>query len=96
MDNIIQFETALFSNLQSEFQKLINAMNKSTNTSTLKKILVLNEQMRLLENMMYELKIDIYSNNTSLNSDIIDDYYKNQDVIDKFKPLMLYYRFLLN
>jgi hypothetical protein len=99
MDNIIQFERALFSNLQSEFQKLLNAMNKSTNTSTLKKILVLNEQMRLLENMMYELKIDIYSNNTSLNSynkELLDDHSKNQDVIDKFKPLMLYYRFLLN
>ena len=99
MENIVHFEIALFSNLQSEFQKLINVLKKSTNTNTLKKILVLNEQMRLLENMMYELKIDIYSNNTSLNSDnqdILNDYSKHQEVIDKFKPLMLYYRFLLN
>ena len=99
MDSIVHFEAALFSNLQSEFQKLMNALKKSTNTHTLKKILLLNEQMRLLENMMYELKIDIYSNNTSLNSDnkqLLDDYSKDQDVIDKFKPLMLYYRFLLN
>jgi len=99
MDSIVHFEAALFSNLQSEFQKLMNALQKSTNTHTLKKILLLNEQMRLLENMMYELKIDIYSNNTSLNSDnkqMIEDYSKHQEVIDKFKPLMLYYRFLLN
>jgi len=99
MDNIIQFEHVVFSNLQSEFQKLLNAMKKSKNTSVLNKILVLNEQMKMLENMMYELKIDIYSNNTSLNSDnkeLLDDYSKNQDVIDKFKPLMLYYRLLLN
>ena len=99
MDSIVHFETALFSNLQSEFQKLMNTLKKSTNTHTLKKILLLNEQMRLLENMMYELKIDIYSNNTSLNLDnkeLLDNYSKDQAVIDKFKPLMLYYRFLIN
>jgi len=99
MDSIVHFETALFSNLQSEFQKVMNVLQKSTNTHTLKKILLLNEQMRLLENMLYELKIDIYSDNTSLNStntELLDNYYKDQTIIDKFKPLMLYYRFLLN
>ena len=59
----------------------------------------MNEQMRILENMLYELKIDLYSQNENneLNvNDELDDYEKNQKVIEYFKPYMFYYRFLLN
>ena len=98
---ISELEKGLFSNLQSEFYKFINSLEndsicKKYNFS--EKIILLNEQMRLLENMLYELKIDIYSNN-SIRSELIEsqlnDYDKDKKVIDKFKPYMLYYRFML-
>ena len=99
--SITELEKGLFSNLQSEFYKFINSLEndsicKKSNIS--EKIILLNEQMRLLENMLYELKIDIYSNN-SIRTDLIEsqlnDYDKDQKVIEKFKPFMLYYRFML-
>lgn len=99
MNEVIDFERALFSNLHSEFSKLMNSLKTSKNNkNTLKKILLLNEQMRLLENMMYELKIDVFSNNTSINQtklQELEDYNKNEKALEHFKPYMLYYRFLL-
>ena len=56
------------------------------------------KSMRLLENMMYELKIDVFSNNTSINQtklQELEDYNKNEKALEHFKPYMLYYRFLL-
>jgi hypothetical protein len=102
MTNIIELEKGLFSNLQSEFYKFINSLkNNSDNKHLSEKIILLNEQMRLLENMLYELKIDIYSNNTNNNTSLflkeqIDDYEKDKKVIEKFKPFMLYYRLILD
>ena len=102
MSNIVDLESGLFSNLQSEFYKFKNVLNKTnTNNNNLKKIILMNEQMRILENMLYELKIDLYSqnfnklNDTDIN-DELNDYEKNQKVIEYFKPYMVYYRFLLN
>jgi hypothetical protein len=101
MSNIIELEKGLFSNLQSEFYKFINSLdNNSDNKQLSKKIILLNEQMRLLENMLYELKIDIYSNNSNNSNNLfikeqLNDYEKDQKVIEKFKPFMLYYRFIL-
>jgi hypothetical protein len=98
MTNIIELEKGLFSNLQSEFYKFINSLkNNSDNKKLSDKILILNEQMRFLENMLYELKLDIYSNNNN-NIDIIEElneYEKDKKVIEKFKPFMLYYKFML-
>ena len=105
MSNIIDLESGLFSNLQSEFYKFKHVLDKTnTNNINLKKIILMNEQMRMLENMLYELKIDLYSHNINkLNdkndnavNDELNDYDKNQKVIDYFKPYMFYYRFLLN
>jgi len=101
MTNLIDLEIGLFSNLHSEFQKLINVLDNHPNKckeESLKKIILLNEQMRILENMIYELKIDIYSNrksNISISKEL-EDYEKDQLVIDKFKPFMLYYRCMLD
>ena len=103
MSNLSNLEIGLFSNLQSEFHKFINVLDNQPNKCNehyLKKILLLNEHMRLLENMIYELKIDIYSNSSSSTldktTDELDNYEKNQRVIDKFKPFMLYYRLMMD
>ena len=106
MTNIIELEKGLFSNLQSEFYKFIHILEQSpdnlkayTDDLYLKKIIVLNEQMRLLENMIYELKIDKLRNSNNIEENkttkLLDDYDKDQKVIDYFKPFMIYYRFLL-
>ena len=105
MSNIVDLESGLFSNLQSEFYKFKNVLNKTnTNNNNLKIIILMNEQMRILENMLYELKIDLYSQHINKLNDInepnindeLNDYEKNQKVIEYFKPYMFYYRFLLN
>ena len=100
MSNIIELEKGLFSNLQSEFYKFITSLKNNSDTKQFsEKIILLNEQMRLLENMLYELKIDIYTNNTNNDSSIkeqLNDYEKDQKIIDKFKPLMIYSRLLLD
>ena len=100
MSNIIELEKGLFSNLQSEFNKFINSLKNNKNKKHLsEKIILLNEQMRLLENMLYELKIDNYTNNNNdsdpLVKEQLNDYEKDKKVIEKFKPFMLYYRFML-
>tara|TARA_B110000285_G_scaffold225877_1_gene284772 strand:- start:736 stop:1065 length:330 start_codon:yes stop_codon:yes gene_type:complete len=108
MTNIIELEKGLFSNLQSEFSKFINILERHPDNSEsypesypdalyLKKIIVLNEQMRLLENMIYELKIDKIKNLKcdDKNDELLVDYDKDKKVLDYFKPFMLYYRFLL-
>jgi hypothetical protein len=96
MNNIIELEKGLFSSLQSEFYKFINSLENNINNKKVSdKIIILNEQMRLLENMLYELKIDIYSNN-SIKTESLQDYNKDKIVIEKFKPLMIYYRLLLD
>ena len=100
-NTIIELEKGLFSNLQSEFYKFINSLENDSvckKTHISEKIILLNEQMRLLENMLYELKIDIYSNNSirsKLVTNQLTDYDKDKKVIEKFKPFMLYYRFML-
>ena len=101
MSNIKELEKGLFSNLQSEFYKFINSLkNNSDNKHLSEKIILLNEQMRLLENMLYELKIDIYSNNTHNNSisvkEQLNDYEKDNKIIEQFKPLMIYSRLILD
>ena len=102
MTNLIDLEIGLFSNLHSEFQKLINVLDNHPNKcgqESLKKIILLNEQMRILENMIYELKMDKLRNSNKIDehktNELIDDYDKDQKVLEYFKPFMIYYRFLL-
>mgnify|MGYP006108492169 FL=1 len=97
MTNIIELEKGLFSNLQSEFYKFINILeNNNDNKKLSDKILLLNEQMRFLENMLYELKLDIYSNTNNISTiEELNDYEIDKKVIEKFKPFMLYYKFML-
>jgi hypothetical protein len=105
MTNIINLEKGVFSNLQSEFYKFINVLDKTSDTFDglyLKKIIRMNEQMKLLETMIYELKIDQLKNIKELDNTLepifqeqIDDDEKDKQVIDYFKPFMIYYRFLL-
>ena len=102
MTNIVYLEKGLFSNLQSEFYKFMNVLDKTpidNDDLYLKKIIILNEQMRLLENMIYELKMDKLRNSNKIDehktTELIDDYDKDQKVLDYFKPFMIYYRFLL-
>ena len=102
MINIVDLEKGLFSNLQSEFYKFTNVLDKTNINDDLylKKIIILNEHMRLLENMIYELKMDKLMNSNKIDehntNELIDDYNKNQKVLDYFKPFMIYYRFLIN
>jgi hypothetical protein len=105
MTNIIELEKGLFSNLQSEFYKFINILERNPDNLEaypddlyVKKIIVLNEQMRLLENMIYELKLDKFRQSHEEKNDLqeqIDDFEKDTKVIEYFKPFMIYYRFLL-
>ena len=91
MNNLVDLEKGLFSNLQSEFYKFMNVLDKTSNETDelyLKKIIILNEHMRLLENMLYELKMDtlrkynkIDTHNTNV---LIDNYDKDQKVLDYF------------
>ncbi len=101
MTNIVDLEKGLFSNLQSEFYKFINILDKNPDTLDelyLKKIIMLNEQMRLLETMIYELKIDKIKNFKcdDTNDELLVDYDKDQNVLDYFKPFMIYFIFLLD
>ena len=96
-------EKGLFSNLQSEFYKFINILERQPNKYNniyLKKIIIMNDQMRILENMIHELKLDIYTNNNNTNNNTInkqiEDYNKDKKVLDYFKPFMIYYRLNLN
>jgi len=102
MNNLVDLEKGLFSNLQSEFYKFMNVLDKTSNKTDelyLKKIIILNEHMRLLENMLYELKMDTLRKSNKIDTHktnvLIDDYDKDQKVLDYFKPFMIYYRFLL-
>jgi hypothetical protein len=106
MTNIVDLEKGLFSNLQSEFYKFINILERNPDNLEaypdalyLKKIIILNEQMKLLETMIYELKIDKIKNKNLKGdvktSELLVDYDKDQKVLDYFKPFMLYYRFLI-
>ena len=103
MTNIVDLEKGLFSNLQSEFYKFINVLDKNNidlDDLYLKKIIIFNEHMRLLENMIYELKMDKLRISNKIDyrntNELIDDYNKNQKVLDYFKPFMIYYRFLID
>jgi len=102
MNNLVDLEKGLFSNLQSEFYKFMNVLDKTSNKTDelyLKKIIILNEHMRLLENMLYELKMDTLRKSNKIDAHkttvLIDNYDKDQKVLDYFKPFMIYYRFLL-
>ena len=102
MTDIIKLEKTLFSSLHSKFQKLLNQLNNSNKNSNnyLNKILLINKQILILENMINELKYDIIKDSDNLdnldNSDELNEHLKDIDTIEVFKPYMLYYRLLLD
>lgn len=101
--NILDIEQNLFSNLQSEFYKLNNYFKKDNyilnNTNVYNELYSLNSDMLKLENKIKELRIsiskDIKSNDTVLEKEI-ENHEKDKLVIEKFKPLMIYYRLMLD
>lgn len=99
MVDIVKLEKTLFSSLQSEFQILLNKLNDNSITYSnnyFKKLLLINKQIMVLENMINELKIDIIKNESTNISLEVKDNLKDIKTIELFKPYMLYYRFLLD
>lgn len=93
MDKIIEFEKNIFSNLQSEFSKLLNNLkNNKINKDKLDQLIVINKQLLELETNIINLK----QNLDIVDKESLKDYEKDKKVIETFKPFMLYHRLLLN
>ena len=93
MDKIIELEKNIFSNLQSEFSKLLNNLkNNKIKKDKLEQLIVINKQLLELENSIINLKqnLDIVDN------ECLKEYEKDKKVIETFKPFMFYHRLLLN
>ena len=93
---IIDIEKSHFSNLHSNFSKLINKIKNSNNSldkNTLKKIIILNKKFSELNNLLEDLN---YNNKNFKNIDEeLENYEKNDKAVKKFLPYILFYRFLL-
>lgn len=91
-----------FSDLQSEFYKLVFLMenNKKNYNNYNKYILQLSDEIKNLELKIKELKHIIFSNKKSkeykFNINELTDWEKDQHVLDTFKPFMLKYRMMIN
>ena len=92
MSSIVKTERILFSGLQSEFYKLINVLDKpKLNSRILKQILLINNKILELENIIRDIRVE--------NSDIdldLEEYSKDEKVLDFFKPYIFFYRNMLN
>ena len=92
MSSIVKTERILFSGLQSEFYKLINVLDKpKLNSRILKQILLINNKILELENIIRDIRVE--------NSDIdldLEEYSKDEKVLDFFKPYIIFYRNMLN
>ena len=91
--DLVKTERILFSGLQSEFYKLINEskLNKKNNKKFLKQILMINTKILELENIIRDIRVE--------NSDIdidLEEYSKDEKVLDFFKPYIFFYRNMLN
>ena len=93
--DLIKTERILFSGLQSEFYKLINKSklnnNQNQNQKFLKQILLINRKILELENLIRDIRVE--------NSDIdidLEEYSKDEKVLDFFKPYIFFYRNMLN
>jgi len=105
-DKIIGIEKAFFSGLHSEFDKLLNLLSKNNKNiegkSLLDTLLLINKQIIELENSINhlnnELRIETILKNEENEKtiDTVNNYSKDIETINKFKPLMIYYRLLLD
>jgi hypothetical protein len=101
-DKILDIEKNLFSNIQSEFYKLNNYLKKEdymfNNKNIYNQLYDLNSDMLKLENKIKELRITISKDTPkdTILEEEIDNHEKDKLVIERFKPLMLYYRFMMD
>ena len=92
MSSIVKTERILFSGLQSEFYKLINVLDKpKLNSRILKQILLINNKILELENIIRDIRVEI----SDLDIDL-EEYSKDEKVLDFFKPYIIFYRNMLN
>ena len=92
--DLYNIQKSKFSSFHSNYQKLLNKINKTTlHNDTIKQIIVINNLLEILESKI----LDFNENNYSFISDNeLDNINKNNKVIEDLKPLFLYYRMLLN
>ena len=91
--DLVKTERILFSGLQSEFYKLINEskLNKKNDKKFLEQILLINTKILELENIIRDIRVE--------NSDVdidLEEYSKDEKVLDFFKPYIFFYRNMLN
>lgn len=105
MSSITKLEKYMFSNLQREFDKLENSLKKknifiSKKNNLFKELYNLNYEMLCLENRIKSLRIKINNKYDfeldDTENEEIEDHEKDKKIIELFKPLMLYYRMILN
>ena len=104
MDNIRNIEQTLFSSVQSEYYKLDNILKKNTNIdkSLVNKINRINNDFLSLELKLKELRLSLLNEKEKeleqgsniLNEDSAD--LKDIQALEKFKPLIFYYRMMLD
>ena len=109
--NIYEFEKIYFSNLQSNLDKLLNHLknNEIKNKNILQKILEFNSKINDIELFINDLKYliikektnenNLFLENKLINNDsnnFIDSYDKNNLVMKKFLPYILFYRLYLD
>ena len=94
----------LSNNLHSDFDKLFNLLNSIENMENkeiLLRILKINSSINNLQNEIHDLKIQLLKskNKTIVSNDItelLSDEIKDNLVLEYFKPLIIYYRMLLD
>ena len=95
--DLVKTEQIIFAGLQSEFCKLINKSklnqnkNKNKNKKFLKQILLINTKILELENIIRDIRVE----NSDLDIDL-EEYSKDEKVLDFFKPYIFFYRNMLN
>ena len=99
--SILSIEKEHFSDIHSKFDSFINILSKKEKTDThiLKSIIVLNQKMKELSNefdeLNYLLQISEKKKTKKMKKNI-DNYEKNNQVIQDMLPYIIYYRTLLN
>ena len=91
--NLVKTEQIIFAGLQSEFYKLLNKskLNQNQNRKFLKQILLINTKILELENIIRDIRVE----NSDLDIDL-EEYSKDEKVLDFFKPYIFFYRNMLN
>ena len=112
MNSLYDIEQIYFSNLQSIFYKMLNNIkhtkNKNIDKNTIIKLLELNKNISNIELLINDINIDLIKSNKSNKSNIdleetdkkynniITEYKKDDIVLKKFIPYVLFYRMYLD